>query len=163
MRVRLNRSLKTKPKKQDNASRHNKEKKTNKETKNTMEPDNTELIIQITFAAAMVAANLLTFYALHIAALIILFKCITNFPKERNQKNTRGRHPPYSKTTKSERRMRDWKRRRKRRESGWKHTKCVAKLVLTTLLAMNMTDTAGSPRSRNHSRGREQTTITVPR
>ena len=108
MRVHLNRSLKTKPKKQDDASRHNKEKKTNKETKNTMEPDNTELITQITFAAAMVAANLLTFYALHIAALIILFKCITNFPKERNQKNTRGRHPPYSKTTKSERRMRNW-------------------------------------------------------
>ena len=116
MRVHLNRSLKTKPKKQDDASRHNKEKKTNKETKNTMEPDNTELTIQITFAAALVAANLLTFYALHIAALIILFKCITNFPKERDQENLRGHHPPYQKTTKTERRMKNWKRRKKRRK-----------------------------------------------
>ena len=47
-----------------------------------MELDHTELIIQITFAAAMVAANLLTFYTLHIAALIILFKCSQNNPSE---------------------------------------------------------------------------------
>ena len=109
MRVRLNRSLKTKPKTQDDASCQNTEEKTNKETKNTMAPDNTELTIQIIFAAAVVAAHLLSFYTLHIEALTLLFKCLTNFPKERNHKEQRGQTPLHSKTSKSERRLRNWK------------------------------------------------------
>ena len=140
MRVRLNRSLKTKPKIQDDASRQNKEEKTNKETKNTMAPDNTELTIQIIFAAAVVAAHLLSFYTLHIAALTLLFKCLTNFPKERNHKEQRGQTPLHSKTSKSERRLRNWKRRKKKSKYSWKYTKCMAKLVLTTLVAMDLAD-----------------------
>ena len=140
MRVRLNRSLKTKPKTQDDASRQNKEEKTNKETKNTMAPDNTELTIQIIFAAAVVAAHLLSFYTLHIAALTLLFKCLTNFPKERNHKAQRGQTPLHSKTSKSERRLRNWKRRKKKSKYSWKYTKCMAKLVLTTLVAMDLAD-----------------------
>ena len=54
---RINSNPKIKPKKQDDASRQNKKEKTNKDTENTMAPDNTELTIQIIFAAAVVAAN----------------------------------------------------------------------------------------------------------
>ena len=116
MRVRLNRSLKTKPKTQDDASRQKTEEKTNKDTKNTMAPDNKELTIQIILAAAVVAAHLLSFYTLHIAALTLLFKCLTNFPKERNHKEQRGQTPLHSKTSKSERRLRNWKRRKKKEQ-----------------------------------------------
>ena len=105
-----------------------------------MAPDNIELTIQIIFAAAVVAAHLLSFYTLHIAALILLFKCLTNFPKERNHKEQRGQTPLLLKNTKSKRRLRNWKRRRKKSKYTWKYTKCLAGLVLTTLIAVDLAD-----------------------
>ena len=56
---RINSNPKIKPKKQDDASRQNKEEKTNKENENTMAPDYTELTIQIVFAATTAAANMI--------------------------------------------------------------------------------------------------------
>ena len=130
---RINKNPKIKPKNQDDASRQNTKEKTNEDTKNTMAPDNTELTIQIIFAAAVVAAHLLSFYTLHIEALTLLFKCLTN-------KEQRGQTPLHSKTSKSERRLRGWKRRKKKSKYSWKYTKCMAKLVLTTLVAMDLAD-----------------------
>ena len=136
----LNKTPETKPKNQDDASRQNTEEKTNEDTKSTMAPENTELTIQIIFTAAVVAAHFLSFHTLHIAALILLFKCITNFPKERNQKIRREHTPPHPKISSTERRRGNWRRRKKKRAHSWKYTKYMAKLVMATLIAMDMTD-----------------------
>ena len=136
----LNKNPKTKPKNQDDASRQNTKEKTNGDNKNTMAPDNTELTIQIIFAATVVAAHLLSFYTLHIAVLILLFKCITNFPKERDQEIRREHIPPLPKISSADRHRGDWKRKKKRKAHSWKYTKYVANLVMTTLIAMDMTN-----------------------
>ena len=88
MRLRLNRSLKTKTKKktEHGEGRQTAEEKTNK-IKHKL--DATELIIQIVFTMSIVMANFISFYTLHVAALIILFKGLTNFPKERNKEEPR--------------------------------------------------------------------------
>ena len=38
---------------------------------------------------SIIMANFISFYTLHVAALIILFKGLTNFPKERNNEEPR--------------------------------------------------------------------------
>ena len=88
MRLRLNRSLKTKTKKktEHGEGHQTAEKKTNK-IKHKL--DATELIIQIAFTTSIIMANFISFYTLHVAALIILFKGLKNFPKERNIKEPR--------------------------------------------------------------------------
>ena len=83
MRFRLNRSLKTKNK---SAPEHGKGRQTAtvKPNKIKNELDITELVIQIAFIIAIETAIFISLHTFHLAALIILFKCLTNFPKERN-------------------------------------------------------------------------------
>ena len=113
----LNKNPKTKPKNQDDASRQNTKEKTNGDIKNTMASDNTELTIQILFAATVVAAHLLSFYTLHIAVLILLFKCITNFPKERDQEIRREHIPPLPKISSADRRRETGRGKRKEKHT----------------------------------------------
>ena len=76
----------------------------------------TELTIQFFFTLAIII-NFYTYIpTLHVAALIILFKCLTNFPKERileeqvNRVNQEeGEHPEPKKH------IGGWKRRRKKK------------------------------------------------
>ena len=117
MRVRINRSLKTKYKKRVDESPQNTEKYPNKKTANTMASIKTEFAIQISFAAAMVAACFLPFYTFHIAALIVIFKALTNFPKGGNQEIERVSIPRKNKRI--ARYPRNWKRRKKKRKHTW--------------------------------------------
>ena len=77
---------KTKKKTEHGEGHQTAEKKTNK-IKHKL--DATELIIQIAFTTSIIMANFISFYTLHVAALIILFKGLKNFPKERNIKEPR--------------------------------------------------------------------------
>ena len=138
MRLRINRSLKTKYKKRVDESPQNTKEETNKTTMNTMASIKTEFTIQISFAAAMVAACFLSFYTLHIAALIIIFKALTNFPKGRDHEKQRVSAPLKNKRI--ARYPRNWKRRKKKRKYTWKLTKRMTKLTLITLTAMDLTD-----------------------
>ena len=139
MRVRINRSLKTKNKKKDDVSRQNTTEEPNTTTKNKMAPTKTEATIQIMFAATIVAACFLSFYIIHITALILIFKALTNFPKGRNNENQEAHHPPKNKRTAMY--PRNWKKKRKKkRKYSWQHAKHTFKLILITLTAMNMTD-----------------------
>ena len=115
--------------------------------------DRTEFTIQTIFTLAIII-NFYTFIpTLHVAALIILFKCLTNFPKERkleeqvNRVNREEREHP-----KPKKHMEGWKRRRKKKikETTWKRSKCIASLILTMLTGTYISDTLvkyGSPNS----------------
>ena len=138
MRVRINRSLKTKYKKRVDESPQNTEKYPNKKTANTMASIKTEFAIQISFAAAMVAACFLPFYTFHIAVLIVIFKALTNFPKGGNQEIERASIPRKNKRI--ARYPRNWKRRKKKRKHTWRLTKRMVKLTLITLTAMDLAD-----------------------
>ena len=113
----------------------------------------TELTIQFVFTLAIII-NFYTYIpTLHVAALIILFKCLTNFPKERileeqvnpvNQEE--GEHPEPKKH------IGGWKRRRKKKvkEATWKCLKCITSLILTILIGIYISYTLikyGSPNS----------------
>ena len=128
MRVRLNRSLKTKNK---TATEHGAYRQTEIKKSDNIKngPDMTELIIQIAFIIAVETAIFISFNTLHIATLIILFKCLTNFPKERN-------HEEKKKNLNPKKLLRNWKKRK----YGWRHTKCLTKLVLAALLAIHLVD-----------------------
>ena len=114
MRLRLNRSLKTKTK---NKNEHGESRKTTRETinKNKQELNATELIIQIAFTMSIIMANFISFYTLHVAALIILFKGLTNFPKERN--NEEPRVHMLSKNRNLMRLLRNWGGRKKKKKA----------------------------------------------
>ena len=114
MRVRLNRSLKTKNKKKDDESRQNTTENTHKTTENAMASSKTELTIQIIFAATMVATCFLSFYAIHITALILIFKALTNFPKGRNHEKQGDHHPPKNKRFANY--PRNWRKKKKKRK-----------------------------------------------
>ena len=98
----------------------------------------TELVIQIIFAATMVATCLLSFYTIHIAALILIFKALTNFPKGRNYEYQEALLPLKNK--RYAKYPRNWKRKKKKRMYTWKYAKHTLKLILITLTAINMTD-----------------------
>ena len=88
MRLRISRILKTKNKTAtENGILRQTVKKKSNNIKN--EPDTTELIIQIAFTTSIIMAFFISFNTLHVAALIILFKGLTNFPKERNNEEPR--------------------------------------------------------------------------
>ena len=73
MLLRLNRSLRAKTK---NKNEHGESRKTARETinKNKQELNATELIIQIAFITSIIMANFISFYTLHVAALIPYLK-----------------------------------------------------------------------------------------
>ena len=73
MRLRLNRSLKTKTK---NKTEHGEGRQTAGEKINKIKHklDATELIIQIAFITSIIMANFISFYTLHVAALIPYLK-----------------------------------------------------------------------------------------
>ena len=98
----------------------------------------TELVIQIIFAATMVATCLLSFYTIHIAALILIFKALTNFPKGRNYEYQGALFPLKNK--RYAKYPRNWKRKKKKRKYTWKYAEHTFKLILITLTAINMTD-----------------------
>ena len=75
MRARLNRNPNNENKNRDDEGRQNTVQEPNKTTENIM-ASKTELVIQIIFAAAMVATSFLSFYTIHIAALILIFKAV---------------------------------------------------------------------------------------
>ena len=135
MRLRLNRSLKTKTKKK---TEHGEDRRTaaKKTNKIKHELDATELIIQIAFTTSIIMAFFISFNTLHVAALIILFKCLTNFPKERNIEEpivqTLAEHRNLM------RQLRGWGRRKRR--ANWQLTRCTAKLTLVMLVTINLTD-----------------------
>ena len=84
------------------------------------------------------------------AALIILFKCLTNFPKERKleeQDSQEEREHPRPK-----KHIVGWKRRRKNKKQKltWTRTKCATNLILAMLTGTYISDTLdkyGSPNS----------------
>ena len=128
MRLRISRILKTKNKTAtENGILRQTVKKKSNNIKN--EPDTTELIIQIAFIIAIEMAIFISPNTLHIATLIILFKCLTNFPKERNHEEKRKNLNP-------KKLLRNWKKRK----YGWRHTECLTKLVLAALLAIHLVD-----------------------
>ena len=128
MRLRISRILKTKNK---TATEHGILRQTAKKKSNSIknEPDTTELIIQIAFIIAIEMAIFISPNTLHIAALIILFKCLTNFPKERDCEKKRNILTP-------KKQLRNWKRRK----HEWRYTKCLTKLVLAALAAKHLMD-----------------------
>ena len=136
MRLRLNRSLKTKTKKktEHGALRCTATKKTNKIKH---EFDATEPIIQIAFTTSVIMALFISFNMLHVAALIILFKCLTNFPKERNIEEPRVQ--TLAEHRNLMRQLRGWGRRKRR--ANWQLARCTAKLTLAMLVTINLTDT----------------------
>ena len=144
MRLRLNRSLKIKTKKktEHGALRCTATKKTNK-TKH--EFDATEPIIQIAFTTSVIMALFISLNMLHVAALLILFKCLTNFPKERNIEEpivqTLAEHRNLM------RQLRGWGRRKRR--ANWQLARCTAKLTLAMLVTINLTDTIVQLRTQN--------------
>ena len=129
MRIRVNRSLKTKQKtaKEQGESQETTTIKPNG-TKNEL--DTTELIIQIAFIIAIETAILRPFFTLHVTVLIILFKCLTNFPKERN--NEEPGEPTFPKKP-----LRNWKKRK----HGWEYSKCMTRLILVAMVAANLATT----------------------
>ena len=82
-------------------------------------------------------ANFISFYTLHVAALIILFKGLTNFPKERN--NEEPREHVFSKKRNLMRLLRSWGGRR-RRKCEWRYIKCMTKLALAAMVATHLAD-----------------------
>ena len=84
-------------------------------------------------------ANFISFYTLHVAALIILFKGLTNFPKERN--NEEPREHVLSKKRNLVRLLRNWRGRKRRKKYEWRYAKCMTKLILAVMVAINLTDT----------------------
>ena len=138
MRLRLNRSLKTKTKKK---TEHGEGRQTAGEKINKIKHklDATELIIQIAFITSIIMANFISFYTLHVAALIILFKGLTNFPKERDNEEPRVHMLP--KNRKLMRLPRNWGGRKRRKKHEWRHTKCMTKLILVAMEAINLSDT----------------------
>ena len=129
MRIRVNRSLKTKQKtaKEQGESQETTTIKPNG-TKNEL--DTTKLIIQIAFIIAIETAILKPFFTLHVTILIILFKCLTNFPKERN--NEEPGEPTFPKKP-----LRNWKKRK----HGWEYSKCMTRLILVAMVAANLATT----------------------
>ena len=128
MRLRISRILKTKNKTAtENGILRQTVKKKSNSIKN--EPDTTELIIQIAFIIAIEMAIFISPNTFHVATLIILFKCLTNFPKERDYEKKRKNLTP-------KKQLRNWKRRK----YEWRHTKCLTKLVLAALLATHLMD-----------------------
>ena len=110
--------------------------------------DKTELTIQIIFTLAIIA-NFYTFTPTsHVAALIILFKYLTNFPEKLEEKESQEeREPP-----KSRKHIVGWMRRRKKktRNLTWIGTKCTIGLILAMLTGTYIADTLvkyGSPNS----------------
>ena len=139
MRLRLNRSLKAKTK---NKNEHGVSRKTVRDAinKNKQPADHaTELIIQIAFTMSIIMANFISFYMLHVVVLIILFKGLTNFPKERNNEEPRMRTYPENRNP--IRLLRNWGGRKRRCKHGWRYTRCMTKLILATMVATNLTDT----------------------
>ena len=138
MRLRLNRSLKTKTK---NKTEYGESRQTAREKTNKIkhELDATELIIQIAFTISIIMANFISFYTLHVAALIILFKGLTNFPKERN--NEEPRVQTYPENRNLIRILRNWGGRKRRGKYEWRYTRCMTKLILATMVATHLTDT----------------------
>ena len=136
MRLRLNRSLKTKTKKK---TEHGEDRRTaaKKTNKIKHELDATELIIQIAFTTSIIMAFFISFNTLHVAALIILFKGLTNFPKERNIEEPRVQ--TYTEYRNLMRPLRNWGGRKRR--GNWRYTRRMAKLILATLVTINLTDT----------------------
>ena len=101
--------------------------------------DKTELVIQTVFTLAIIA-NFYTFIpTLHVAALIILFKCLTNFPKEskteEQESQVEREHPRPKKHTVG------WKRRKKKKKQKltWARTKCTTNLILAMLTLFCLT------------------------
>ena len=94
--------------------------------------DKTEFVIQTIFTLAIIA-NFYTFTpTLHVAVLIILFKYLTNFPRESNTEEQDSHsvreHP------KPKKHMEVWKRRKKqRRKPTWSRSKWSTKLILVML------------------------------
>ena len=136
MRLRINRSLKIKTKKktEHGVLRCTATKKINK-TKH--ESDATEPIIQIAFTTSVIMTLFISLNMLHVAALLILFKCLTNFPKERNIEEPRAQ--TLTEHRNLLRQLRGWRRRKRR--ANWQLTRCTAKLTLVMLVTINLTDT----------------------
>ena len=135
MRLRLNRSLKTKTKKktEHGVLRCAAAKKTNK---TRHEFDATEPIIQIAFTTSIIMALFISPNMLHVAALLILFKCITNFPKERDIEEPKVQ--TITEHRNQTRQLRGWGR--KKRSANWQQTRRTAKLILVMLMTINLTN-----------------------
>ena len=88
---------------------------------------------------SIIMANFISFYTLHVAALIILFKGLTNFPKERN--NEEPRVQTYPENRNLIRILRNWGGRKRRGKYEWRYTRCMTKLILATMVATHLTDT----------------------
>ena len=133
MRLRINRSLKTKTKKktEHGVLRCLATKKTNK-TKHVSNV--TEPIILIAFTTSLIMAFFISFNMLHVAALLILFKYLTNFPMERDIEEPR--ETTIADHRKLLRQLRGW-RRRKRRAKG-QLTRCTVKLILVTMVTVHL-------------------------
>ena len=133
MRLRINRSLKTKTKKrtEHGTPRCPATKKSyiTKHVTNVTEP-----IILIAFTTSLIMAFFISFNTLHIAALLILFKYLTNFPKERDIEELR--ETTTVEHRKLLRRLRGWRRRKKR--ARWQLTKCTVKLILVTTVTTHL-------------------------
>ena len=111
--------------------------------------DKTELTIQTIFTLAIIA-NFYTFIpTLHVAALIILFKCLTNFPRE--SKTEEQDSQSVREHTRPKKHTAGWKRRKKQKwKPTWTRTKWSAKLILAILTGTYISDTLvkyGSPNS----------------
>ena len=146
--------MSVKPDKKQKANTNNPEEKSEKDhpkkeyvAKNSP-CDKTELTIQFVFTLAIII-NFYTFIpTLHVAALIIIFKCMTNFQNERinlqeGQEQKRAKRCILH---------RKW-RRKKRRET-WKSSKNTAKLILVMLVGMHISDSLvrhGSPNSQRQT------------
>ena len=106
-------------------------------------------MIQTIFTLAIIA-NFYTFIpTLHVAALIILFKCLTNFPRE--SKTEEQDSQSVREHTRPKKHTEGWKRRKKQKwKPTWTRTKWSAKLILAILTGTYISDTLvkyGSPNS----------------
>ena len=135
MRLRINRSLKTKPKKrtEHGTPRCPATKKSyiTKHVTNVTEP-----IILIAFTTSLIMAFFISFNMLHVAVLLILFKYLTNFPTERDIEEPG--ETTIVEHRKLLRQLRGWRRRKKR--AKWQLTRCTVKLILVTMVTIHLAD-----------------------
>ena len=98
-----------------------------------------ELVAQFVFTLMIILSNFIP--TLHVAALILLFKSLTNFPRERNPNETTYQEIiKHLNIRKRRKRWRERKRRRKR-EKKWIHTRQMIKQILIILTATYISDT----------------------